>query len=97
MWPEPQERRLSQEKIAEALEVLQDEHAALAVHRELEMTEDDYLKMTSIKYNLPSLEGHDEGTLSETVILAHLFLSELVSMSLNEMEAHRSEHDGKWD
>lgn len=80
-----------------SLEVLKEEYDVLALDRELQMTEGEYLKMVDIKNRIPSLDEYEEGTLSEEVILAQLFLSMIVSESLGEMEAYYTEHGNKWN
>lgn len=97
MWPEAQETRLQPEKIAEILDILQEEYQVLAIDRALQMTEVEYLKMMDIKKRIPDLVGHEEGALNEEVILGQLFLIEVVDVSLSEMEAYFKEQGDQWN
>lgn len=96
MWPEAEQPRLQPEKIAETMAILQEEYQVLTVDRALQMTEVEYRKMLDIKSRIPDLTGHEEGTLSEEVVLAQFFLIEVVDVSLGEMEQYLEEHGGQW-
>ncbi len=97
MWPEAPESKSRREILAETIAVLQEEYAVLAVDQTLQMTASEYQKMMEIKGRIPTLDSYEDSELNEEMVLAQLFLSEVVSVSLAEMEAYLKEHGGKWN
>lgn len=97
MRPEVPESKSRLEILAETLSALEEEYAVLAVDRTLLMTASEYQKMMELKKRIPSLDSYEGSELSEEVVLAQLFLLDVVNSSLEDMETYFSSHNGKWD